>query len=79
MLPFIGMKFRGLADVAQNYHAVLNENRRLYNEVQDLKGIISIFLFVYLLELPQFRCGISQVTFEFIVEYGRSFRGKVRT
>ena len=36
--------------MAQNYHAVLNENRRLYNEVQDLKGIIFIFLFVYLLE-----------------------------
>lgn len=75
VLPLIGIKFKGLADVALNYNAVLNENRRLYNEVQDLKGIIFIFLFC-LLELSQFRRGISQVTFECIVEYGHSFQGK---
>nr|QWT43337.1 kinesin-like protein KIN14H [Citrullus lanatus] len=40
---FLGSKFKGLADVAQNYHAVLNENRRLYNEVQDLKGNIRVY------------------------------------
>ncbi|XP_023549756.1 kinesin-like protein KIN-14J isoform X1 [Cucurbita pepo subsp. pepo] len=40
---YLGMKFKGLADVAQNYHAVLNENRRLYNEVQDLKGNIRVY------------------------------------
>ncbi|KGN50095.1 kinesin-like protein KIN-14J isoform X1 [Cucumis sativus] len=40
---FLGMKFKGLADVAHNYHAVLNENRRLYNEVQDLKGNIRVY------------------------------------
>ncbi|KAK7815582.1 kinesin-like protein kin-14j [Quercus suber] len=34
----LGLKLEGLADAAQNYHAVLAENRRLYNEVQDLKG-----------------------------------------
>jgi len=32
------LNLEGLADAAQNYHAVLAENRRLYNEVQDLKG-----------------------------------------
>lgn len=77
-LPSIGMKFKGLADVAHNYHAVLNENRRLYNEVQDLKGSIFI-LFSLLHELSQFRCGISQETFECIVGYGHSFQDKARS
>lgn len=36
-----GGKLNGLIDAAQNYHAVLAENRRLYNEIQDLKGICS--------------------------------------
>ncbi|XP_022958482.1 kinesin-like protein KIN-14J isoform X1 [Cucurbita moschata] len=39
----LGIKFKGLADVALNYNAVLNENRRLYNEVQDLKGNIRVY------------------------------------
>ena len=34
------MKLKGLADAAANYHSVLAENRRLYNEVQDLKGTL---------------------------------------
>lgn len=29
-----------LVEAAQNYHAVLEENRKLYNEVQDLKGFL---------------------------------------
>ena len=33
------MKLKGLTEAAENYHVVLEENRRLYNEVQDLKGI----------------------------------------
>ncbi|KAK3005760.1 hypothetical protein RJ639_017572 [Escallonia herrerae] len=32
-----GLKLKGLVDAAQNYHTVLEENRKLYNEVQDLK------------------------------------------
>lgn len=32
------MKLKGLVDVAENYHTILVENRKLYNEVQDLKG-----------------------------------------
>jgi len=39
----LGLKLEGLADAAQNYHAVLAENRRLYNEVQDLKGNIRVY------------------------------------
>lgn len=32
------MTFKSLAEAAENYHVVLTENRKLYNEVQDLKG-----------------------------------------
>lgn len=38
-----GFKIKGLIDAAQNYHAVLAENRKLYNEVQDLKGNIRVY------------------------------------
>ncbi|KAK3005763.1 hypothetical protein RJ639_017575 [Escallonia herrerae] len=38
-----GMKLKGLVDAAQNYHTVLEENRKLYNEVQDLKGNIRVY------------------------------------
>jgi len=33
-----GLQVEALADAAENYHHVLAENRRLFNEVQDLKG-----------------------------------------
>lgn len=39
LLLLTGLKLKGLADAAQNYHVVLAENRKLYNEVQDLKGL----------------------------------------
>jgi len=35
-----GMKLKELVDAAENYHVVLAENRKLYNEVQDLKGTL---------------------------------------
>jgi hypothetical protein len=35
---FAGMHIHGLAHAASGYHRVLEENRKLYNEVQDLKG-----------------------------------------
>nr|GMD47297.1 kinesin KP1 [Ipomoea batatas] len=34
----IGFDLKGLIEAAQNDHIVLEENRKLYNEVQDLKG-----------------------------------------
>ncbi|KAM6587845.1 hypothetical protein CsatA_010450 [Cannabis sativa] len=40
---YLGVKLKGLADAAENYHIVLAENRRLYNEVQDLKGNIRVY------------------------------------
>lgn len=38
MILVLGVKFKALADAAENYHSVLAENRKLFNEVQDLKG-----------------------------------------
>ncbi|KAJ1402397.1 P-loop containing nucleoside triphosphate hydrolase [Sesbania bispinosa] len=39
----IGMHIHGLAHAASGYHRVLEENRKLYNEVQDLKGSIRVY------------------------------------
>lgn len=33
-----GLHIHGLAHAASSYHRVLEENRKLYNQVQDLKG-----------------------------------------
>ncbi|KAH9621131.1 hypothetical protein KSS87_023803, partial [Heliosperma pusillum] len=42
-LNHAGSKLKNIAKAAQNYHTVLNENRKLYNELQDLKGNIRVF------------------------------------
>ncbi|XVF13121.1 hypothetical protein REPUB_Repub08aG0180900 [Reevesia pubescens] len=42
-LNYLGIRLKGLVDAAENYHSVLAENRRLYNEVQDLKGNIRVY------------------------------------
>ncbi|KAL8139162.1 hypothetical protein V2J09_005163 [Rumex salicifolius] len=39
----LGMHIHGLAHAASGYHKVLEENRKLYNEVQDLKGSIRVY------------------------------------
>ncbi|CAI8584303.1 unnamed protein product [Vicia faba] len=39
----LGMHIHGLAKAASGYHRVLEENRKLYNEVQDLKGSIRVY------------------------------------
>ncbi|KAK8938740.1 Kinesin-4 [Platanthera zijinensis] len=39
----MGVKLKGLIDAAENYHTVLAENRKLYNEVQELKGNIRVY------------------------------------
>ncbi|KAJ8426281.1 hypothetical protein Cgig2_001030 [Carnegiea gigantea] len=39
----LGAYMHGLAQAASGYHKVLEENRRLYNEVQDLKGSIRVY------------------------------------
>ncbi|KAI6683393.1 hypothetical protein NL676_029306 [Syzygium grande] len=39
----VGLQVEALANAAENYHQVLAENRRLFNEVQDLKGNIRVY------------------------------------
>ncbi|KAL2485754.1 P-loop nucleoside triphosphate hydrolase superfamily protein with CH (Calponin-like proteiny) domain [Abeliophyllum distichum] len=39
----IGHHIHGLAHAASGYHKVLEENRKLYNQVQDLKGNIRVY------------------------------------
>ncbi|KAA8542705.1 hypothetical protein F0562_023796 [Nyssa sinensis] len=39
----LGIKIKALSDASENYHAVLAENRRMYNELQDLKGNIRVY------------------------------------
>ncbi|KAF3448569.1 hypothetical protein FNV43_RR09282 [Rhamnella rubrinervis] len=64
---YLGSKLKGLADAAENYQAVLVENRRLYNEVQDLKGNIRVYC-----RIRPFLPGQSkkQTTIEYIGENG---------
>ncbi|KAH6758062.1 P-loop nucleoside triphosphate hydrolases superfamily protein with CH domain-containing protein [Perilla frutescens var. hirtella] len=39
----LGLHVHGLAHAASSYHRVLEENRKLYNQVQDLKGNIRVY------------------------------------
>ncbi|XP_008804600.2 kinesin-like protein KIN-14C [Phoenix dactylifera] len=39
----MGLKLKVLVDAAENYHTILAENQRLYNEVQELKGNIRVY------------------------------------
>ncbi|WJZ90408.1 hypothetical protein VitviT2T_009554 [Vitis vinifera] len=39
----LGTHIHGLAHAASGYHRVLEENRKLYNQVQDLKGNIRVY------------------------------------
>ncbi|KAL0371792.1 UNVERIFIED_CONTAM: Kinesin-like protein KIN-14J [Sesamum calycinum] len=62
-----GVNIKGLIDAAQNYHSVLEENRKLYNEVQDLKGNIRVYC-----RIRPFLPGQSrkQTTIQYIGENG---------
>ncbi|EPS68131.1 hypothetical protein M569_06641, partial [Genlisea aurea] len=62
-----GIKLRGLVDAAHNYHSLLEENRKLYNEVQDLKGNIRVYC-----RIRPFLPGQSEklTTIEYIGENG---------
>ncbi|XP_021810864.1 kinesin-like protein KIN-14K isoform X2 [Prunus avium] len=39
----LGVKLQTLAEASENYHALLAENRKLFNEIQDLKGNIRVY------------------------------------
>lgn len=43
LVPWIGRHLHGLASAASGYQRVLEENRKLYNQVQDLKGTQTMF------------------------------------
>ncbi|XP_018504817.2 kinesin-like protein KIN-14J [Pyrus x bretschneideri] len=64
---YLGLKLKELTDAAEKYHAVLDENRKLYNEVQDLKGNIRVYC-----RIRPFLRGQSQreTTIEYIGENG---------
>ncbi|XP_027921755.1 kinesin-like protein KIN-14J [Vigna unguiculata] len=64
---YFGTKLKGLAEAAENYHVVLAENRKLYNEVQDLKGNIRVYC-----RIRPFLPGQNQshTTIEFVGEDG---------
>jgi hypothetical protein len=42
----LGLHIYGLTSAASGYHKVLEENRKLYNQVQDLKGNFANFFFL---------------------------------
>lgn len=64
---YLGTKLKGLTDAAEKYHVVLDENRKLYNEVQDLKGNIRVYC-----RIRPFLPGQSQkqTTIEYVGENG---------
>ena len=39
----LGIHLQGLVQAAKDCHNVLEENRQLYNQVQDLKGSIRVY------------------------------------
>ncbi|XP_050238761.1 kinesin-like protein KIN-14O isoform X2 [Mercurialis annua] len=39
----LGVKLKSVADASENYHLVLAENRKMFNELQDLKGNIRVY------------------------------------
>ncbi|CAL0316480.1 unnamed protein product [Lupinus luteus] len=58
-----GMHINGLAHVASGYHSVLEENRKLYNQVQDLKGSIRVYCRVrpFLSGQPNFVSSVDSI------------------
>ncbi|WOL10820.1 kinesin-4-like isoform X1 [Canna indica] len=63
----LGEKLKVLTETANNYHSVLAQNRKLYNEVQELKGNIRVYC-----RIRPFLAGenIKQITIEHIGDNG---------
>ncbi|KAF2298742.1 hypothetical protein GH714_026372 [Hevea brasiliensis] len=63
----LGLKFKKLVVEGENYHLVLAENRKLFNELQDLKGNIRVYCRIRPLISGQAE---KQTTIEYIGENG---------
>ncbi|XP_058009901.1 kinesin-like protein KIN-14K isoform X2 [Hevea brasiliensis] len=63
----LGLKFKKLVVEGENYHLVLAENRKLFNELQDLKGNIRVYCRIRPLLSGQAE---KQTTIEYIGENG---------
>ncbi|CAN6468314.1 unnamed protein product [Victoria cruziana] len=61
-LHYLGRHLQGLAQAASGYHKVLEENRQLYNQVQDLKGSIRVYCRIRPF-LPGQQSGLSSVDY----------------
>ncbi|XP_019441319.1 PREDICTED: kinesin-like protein KIN-14I isoform X1 [Lupinus angustifolius] len=59
----LGMHIHGLAHAASGYRRVLEENRKLYNQVQDLKGSIRVYCRVrpFLSGQPNFVSSVDSI------------------
>ncbi|KAL2516743.1 P-loop nucleoside triphosphate hydrolase superfamily protein with CH (Calponin-like proteiny) domain [Abeliophyllum distichum] len=66
-LHHVGINLKGLVESVEDYHSVLEENRKLYNEVQDLKGNIRVYCRIRPF-LPQ--QSAKQTTIQYIGENG---------
>jgi hypothetical protein len=74
--------FKGLEVASSSYHKILEENRALYNQVQDLKGVhlnflifnLIIYMFYQMWSLAN-EIGFLQEPLGFIVELGPSYQG----
>ncbi|KAG8661529.1 hypothetical protein MANES_01G011700v8 [Manihot esculenta] len=61
------LKFKSLAVESENYHLVLAENRKLFNELQDLKGNIRVYCRIRPLNPGQAE---KQTTIEYVGQNG---------
>ncbi|GAB4830022.1 hypothetical protein Ancab_019666 [Ancistrocladus abbreviatus] len=80
-LHSLGMHIHGLAHAASGYHRVLEENRRLYNEVQDLKGSIRVYCRVrpFLSGQPSYMSTVEHIeegniTIKTPAKYGKGYK-----
>ncbi|KAK1293621.1 Kinesin-4 [Acorus calamus] len=74
----LGKHLHGLANAASGYHRVLEENRKLYNQVQDLKGNIRVYCRVRPFLPGQSNCvsTVSHIDDESITIFAPSKYGK---
>ncbi|KAI9088140.1 hypothetical protein K1719_030117 [Acacia pycnantha] len=74
----LGVRLKPLVDATNNYHVVLAENRRLFNEVQELKGNIRVYCRIrpFLPGLKEKRSIVEHISERNLVIANRSKQGK---